>query len=64
VLDYRQKERLKMPSYDMETRYGLDNIDPQDYEKEENMKVTAKNTNIMGDIESLKKDIETDGEMI
>lgn len=53
-----------MPSYDMETRYGLDNIDPQDYGKEENMKVTTKNTNIMGDIESLKKDIETDGEMI
>lgn len=32
-----------MPSCDMETRYGLDNIDPQYYEEEENMKVTTKN---------------------
>ena len=56
MLDYRQKGRLKVPSYDMETRYGLDNIDPQDYEKEENMKVTVNNVN---DIKEAIKSYET-----
>ena len=38
-----------MTSYDMETRYGLDNVDPQYYEEEDNMKVTTKNVSEVED---------------